>query len=128
MKEENGEIFFRNVPPKRLETNYMPGFLLHANAIVMCAHGGQAQPLMPFPRVTVSGNPIATMVSPHIVTGCPFVPTGGNGPCVTAQWLVGATRILAGGMPVLLQSSVATCVPTATSLNIILTQTRASGL
>ena len=79
MKEENGEIFFRNVPPKRLETNYMPGFLLHANAIVMCAHGGQAQPLMPFPRVTVSGNPIATMASPHIVTGCPFVPTGGNG-------------------------------------------------
>jgi hypothetical protein len=31
-------------------------------------------------------------------------------------------------MPVLLQSSVATCVPTATPLNVILTQTRASGL
>ncbi len=88
----------------------MPGFLLHTNATVMCAHGGQAQPAVPFPRVTVNGMAIATMASPHVITGCPFAPPGGNGPCVTAQWLIGATRIMAGGMPVLLQSSVATCV------------------
>src|SRR5581483_4826690 len=50
------------------------------------------------PRVTVSGNPVATMASPHMITGCPFVPPGGNGPCVTAQWLVGAVRVTAGGM------------------------------
>ena len=43
---------------------------------------------------------------------CPFVPPGGNGPCVTAQWLIGATRVLAGGMPVLLQTSQAICAPT----------------
>jgi hypothetical protein len=36
-------------------------------------------------------------------------------------------RVTAGGMPVLLQSSVATCVPTGTPLNIILTQTRVVG-
>ena len=72
----------------------MPGFLLHANAFVMCAHGGQAQPMVPFPRVTVSGNAIATMASPHAITGCPFVPTGGNGPCVTAQWLVGIFSLI----------------------------------
>lgn len=106
----------------------MPGFLLHANATVMCAHGGQAQPMVPFARVTVSGMPIATMASPHIIAGCPFVPPGGNGPCVTAQWLIGATRITAGGMPVLLQSSQAICAPTGTPLNIILTQTRVTGL
>src|SRR6266403_1527174 len=105
----------------------MPGFLLHSGATVMCAHGGQAQPMVPFPRVTVSGMAIATMASPHAITGCPFVPPA-NGPCVTAQWLVGAVRITAGGIPVLLQSSVATCAPTATPLNIILTQTRVSGL
>ena len=33
------------------------------------------------------------------------MPPAGNGPCVTAQWLVGATRVLAGGQPVLLQDS-----------------------
>ncbi len=106
----------------------MPGFLLHANAVVMCAHGGQAQLTLPFPRVVVSGMPLATMSSLHMITACPFVTPGGNGPCVTAQWLVGATRITAGGMPVLLQSSVATCVPTATPLNVILTQSRVTGL
>lgn len=106
----------------------MPGFLLHAGATVMCAHAGQAQPTMPFPRVTVSGMPITTMASQYVIAGCPFVPPGGNGPCVTAQWLIGATRIVAGGMPVLLQTSIAICAPTATPLNIILTQTRVTGI
>ena len=30
----------------------MPGFLLHVGATVLCAHGGQAQPTVPNPRVT----------------------------------------------------------------------------
>jgi hypothetical protein len=43
---------------------------------------------------------------------------------VTAQWVVGATRVLAGGQPVLLQSSAAVCAPTGTPLNVVVTQTR----
>jgi hypothetical protein len=106
----------------------MPGFLLHEGATVMCAHAGQAQPVAPFPRVLVNGMPITTIESPYVIAGCPFVTPAGNGPCVTAQWLVGATRVFAGGIPVLLQTSQAICAPTATPLNIILTQTRVSGL
>jgi hypothetical protein len=106
----------------------MPGFLLHENAQVICTHGGQAQLTTPFPRVTVSGMAIATIASPHTIAGCPFSSPGGNGPCVTAQWLVGAARITAGGMPVLLQTSVSTCTPTATPLNVTLTQGRVTGL
>jgi hypothetical protein len=64
------------------------------------------------------------MAPPYVVAGCPFVPPGGNGPCVTANWLVGATRVLAGGVPVLVQSSQAICVPTGTPLMIVVTQTR----
>jgi len=90
----------------------------------MCAHAGQAQPTAPFPRVLVSGQPVTTMAPPYVVAGCPFVPPGGNGPCVTANWLVGATRVLAGGVPVLVQSSQAICVPTGTPLMIVVTQTR----
>jgi hypothetical protein len=33
----------------------MPGFLLHVGATVLCAHGGQATPTAPNPRVMVSG-------------------------------------------------------------------------
>jgi hypothetical protein len=105
----------------------MPGFLLHLGATVMCMHCGQAQPLAPNPRVLVSGQPVVTLTTPYAIAGCPFVPPVGNGPCVTAQWVTSATRVLAGGTPVLLQDSQAVCVPTGTGLNIILTQMRAKG-
>jgi hypothetical protein len=105
----------------------MPGFLLHMGATVMCMHGGQAQPTAPNPRVMVSGQPVVTMAAPYVVAGCPFVPPGGNGPCVTAQWVTSAVRVMAGGMPVLLQDSQAICTPTGTPLNIIMTQMRVRG-
>jgi hypothetical protein len=105
----------------------VPGFLLHAGATVLCAHGGQALPTAPSPRVLVSGQPVTTQAAPYTVAGCAFVPPGGNGPCVTAQWVVGAVRVLAGGQPVLLQSSVAVCAPTGTPLNVVVTQTRVTG-
>jgi hypothetical protein len=104
----------------------VPGFLLHSGATVLCAHGGQALPTVPNPRVLVSGQPVTTQPSPYTVAGCPFVPPAA-GPCVTAQWVVGALRVLAGGQPVLIQSSVAVCAPTGTPLNVVATQTRVRG-
>ena len=105
----------------------MPGFLLHLGATVMCLHAGQAQPVVPNPRVRVSGQPIVTQTTTYTIAGCPFVPPSGNGPCVTAQWVVGAVRVRASGVPVVLQDSQAVCVPTGTGLNILVTQTRVRG-
>jgi hypothetical protein len=104
----------------------MPGFLLHAGATVMCAHGGQAQATAPNPRVLLGGQPVVTQAAPHAVAGCPFVPPAA-GPCVTAQWLTGALRVLAGGVPVLLQTSQATCIPTGTPATVVVTQFRVKG-
>jgi hypothetical protein len=101
----------------------VPGFVLHVGATVMCAHGGQAQPTVPNPRVLVSGQPTVTQSTPYVIAGCPFVPPAA-GPCVTAQWVVGATRVFASGVPVLVQSSQAICAPTGTPLLILVTQTR----
>src|SRR4051812_22927004 len=106
----------------------MPGFLLHVGATVMCSHGGQAQPITPFPRVLVAGMPVVTLASQYAVAGCAFVPPGGNGPCVTAQWIVGATRVFAGGAPVLLQAGQSICVPTGTPLLPTVTQLRVAGV
>jgi len=106
----------------------MPGFLLHVGATVICAHGGQAMPTAPNPRVTVGGQPIVTQTAPYTVAGCAFVPPGGNGPCVTAQWVLGATRVTAGGAPVLLQDSVSVCAPTGTPLTVVVTQVRVKGM
>ncbi|MFQ5858552.1 MAG: hypothetical protein ACE5LU_23380 [Anaerolineae bacterium] len=105
----------------------MPGFLLHVGATVMCAHAGQAQPTAPNPRVLVGGQPIVTQTAPYTIVGCPFSTPGGPMPCVTAQWITGATRVLAGGQPVLLQDSQAICTPNGTPLNIVVTQVRVRG-
>ena len=106
----------------------MPGFLLHQGATVLCAHGGQAQPTVPNPRVKVGGQPIVTLPTVYTVAGCSFPPPpAGNGPCVTAQFVMGATRVRAGGQPVLLQDSQAICTPTGTPLNIVMTQVRVKG-
>jgi hypothetical protein len=102
----------------------MPGPILHLGATVTCSHGGQATPTAPNPRVTVSGQPVATIAVPYAVAGCPFVPPGGNGPCVTGQWTVGATRVLVLGQPVAILTGVSTCVPTATPLMPVVAQTR----
>ena len=107
----------------------MPGTLLHLGATVMCAHGGQAQPTAPNPRVTVSGQPIVTMPAPYVVAGCALPPPpAANGPCVTAQWVTAATRITSNGQPVLLLDSQAICAPTGTPLLIVATQMRVTGI
>ena len=105
----------------------MPGFLLHFGAVVTCVHGGQATPIVPNPRVTVSGQPTVLMTGPYAVAGCPFVPPA-PGPCVTAQWVLGATRVTSNGQPLLLLDSQAICAPTGTPLLILGTQTRVTAI
>ena len=111
----------------------MPGFLLHMGATVLCSHAGQAQPMTTNPRVSVrvgvSNQPIVTQSDMYTIAGCILQPPPiANGPCVTAQWISVATRIRAGGVPVLLQDSQAICAPTGTPLSIVMTQTRVKGI
>ena len=104
----------------------MPGFILHVGATVMCTHGGQAQPTAPNPRVMVSSQPVVTLSTTYVIAGCPFT-TAAPQPCVTGQFITSATRVTAGGQPVLLQDSQSICAPNGTPLNIVVTQTRAQG-
>ena len=106
----------------------MPGFLVHVGAQVLCAHAGQATPMVPNPRVTVSGQPTVTQPNPYVVAGCPFNIAGAPTPCVTAQWVTGATRVFSNGLPVVLLDSMAICAPNGTPLFVIFTQTRVSGM
>jgi len=81
-------------------------------------------PTVPSPRVQVSGMPIATIAAPYTVAGCAFVPPAGNGPCVTAQWTMGAVQVMSEGQPVAILTGVATCVPTGTPLVPVVAQMR----
>jgi hypothetical protein len=102
----------------------MPGAILHFGATVTCAHGGQAAPTAPIPRVLVSGQAVATIAAPYAVIGCPFVPPAA-GPCATGQWTVGATRVFVMGQAVAIQGGVAICAPTGTPLLPMAAQPRA---
>lgn len=103
----------------------MPAPVLHLGATVTCMHAGPATPLTPFPRVLVSGQPVTTLATPYAITGCAL--TGSAPPCVTAQWVVGAVRVLAGGVPVLIQTGQAVCVSTGTGLLPLVVQPRVLG-
>ncbi|MBP7694074.1 MAG: hypothetical protein KA764_19280 [Anaerolineales bacterium] len=95
----------------------MPGYLLNMSAVVMCAHGGQAKFAAPNPRVKVGGSPVPMSSVPSLVAGCAFPPPPvANGPCVTATWIppTATVRVKSMGQPLLVQSSLATCVPTGT--------------
>jgi hypothetical protein len=107
----------------------MPGFLVHVGAQVLCSHTGQATPTVPNPRVMVSGQPTVLITAPYMVAGCTLPPpTAANGPCVSAKWLVGSTRVTSNGQPLVVQSSQAICTPTGTPLMIVATQTRVSAM
>ncbi|MES2102023.1 MAG: hypothetical protein V4569_19530 [Pseudomonadota bacterium] len=101
----------------------MPAPILHVGATVLCMHGGPAQPITPFPRVLVAGQPVVTQASPYAITGCSLASTS-TPPCVTANWVVAAVRVKCGGMPVLTATSTAVCVPTGTGLMPVTMQPR----
>jgi hypothetical protein len=71
----------------------------------------------------VSAQPSVALTSPYVVAGCPFVPPA-PGPCVTAQWVTGTTRVTSNGQPLLVQSGQAICAPTGTPLLPVMSQTR----
>jgi hypothetical protein len=104
----------------------MSGTLLHLGTTVQCMHTGQAQPKVSNPRVKVGGRPIVTRASTYTIAGCALTGTS-NPPCTAAQWQTSATRVRAGGVPVLLKDSQARCVPTGTGLKIVATQGRVKG-
>jgi hypothetical protein len=100
----------------------MPGPILHIGAVVQCPHAGQATPVMASPRVMVSGQPITTLSSAYAIAGCANVSPAP--PCVTAQWVMGATRVTSMDQPVLIMGGQAMTVPNGVPLVAITTQTR----
>lgn len=103
----------------------MPAPILHVGATVLCSHAGPAQPTAPFPRVSVSGQAVVTLSCVWSIAGCSLASTS-TPPCVTGQFVAGATRVLAGGVPVATLSGSSTCVPTGTPLQPLAAQMRAS--
>ena len=102
-------------------------FLIQMGATVMCAHGGQATPVTPNPRVLLSGQPSLLISGQWVVAGCPLVPPP-LPPCVTGQWLVGTVRVLSNGQPLVVQSGSGITLPNGTPMIPVTMQPRVSAL
>ncbi|HEX9932268.1 MAG TPA: hypothetical protein VGB08_05450 [Allosphingosinicella sp.] len=88
----------------------MPGPVLHPGTTATCPHGGTLNIVAASPRVMLGGMPAAVLSDQGLVAGCVFtLPNGKPQPCVTTRWIVAATRVLAGGQPVLINPLTAIC-------------------
>jgi len=101
----------------------MPASLVQMGATVICAHAGQAMPTVPSTRVLLGNQPAITLSSPWTIAGC-SLSSSGSPPCVTAQFMVGTTRVTSSGTPLVTQTGTSTCVPTGTPLQVLVTQLR----
>jgi hypothetical protein len=102
-------------------------FLIQVGATVMCAHGGQATPTAPNPRVLLGGQPSVLLSAPWTVAGCPLVPPP-LPPCVTGQWVTGTVRVTSNGQPLVVQSGSGTTLPNGTPMMPVVMQTRVEAL
>jgi hypothetical protein len=99
--------------------------LLTVAASVVCEHGGKAAPTTVSARVRVDGHPACLLAATYVVAGCTLPPPpAANGPCLSARWLVGTTRVRSEGIPLLIQSGEARCAPTGTGLRVLAVQQR----
>jgi hypothetical protein len=84
--------------------------ILTTTSTVMCPHGGSAQLITSNTEMVLDGAPALLLSDVHPVVGCPFTtPAAVPSPCITIEWLVGATQTKVHNVPVLLQSSVGLC-------------------
>jgi hypothetical protein len=110
----------------------LPGFVVQVGASIICPHGGQVSAITSNAQVLVGGQPVVTVEDEYLIAGCPFVvPVGVPQPCIEAQWVVPASRVLVNGQPVILFDSVGLCLNPEQAPQgpptVILTQTRVTG-
>ena len=88
----------------------MPGPVLHTGTTATCPHGGSLNVIAAGARVLLGGMPAATLSDQGLVAGCALVIGTKPQPCVTTRWIVGATRVTAGGQPLLINPVTALCI------------------
>ncbi len=97
------------------------GYLVEQGATVLCSHAGQASAAQTATGVKLSNRSAILLPAPWTVAGCPL-PTNAGGPCVSATWTTGTTRVTSQRQPLVIQGGSATCTPTGVPLTVTVTQ------
>lgn len=101
----------------------MTAAVLDRTSILLCAHGGTAQPTAPAERVRIAGSPVLTMASGGVVSGCSLGPAQG-GPCTTVRFLTGAQRVSSVGAALLVRTSICLSTTNAAPVTAVGVQSR----
>jgi hypothetical protein len=88
----------------------MPGPVLQVGGVTICPHGGQVSAITSNTRVVVGGTQAVTQADTYPIAGCVFVVGPKPQPCLTAQWIVVATRVTVMGQPVVIQGGTGLCL------------------
>jgi hypothetical protein len=99
---------------------------LTSNSVLLCPHGGLAQPVTPTARIRIDGATVVSAATIYRIVGCTLPPSEG-GPCLSAAFVAGPDRVRANGAALLSAGSTAVCLPTGAPLLIDAAQTRVSG-
>jgi len=106
--------------------------LLTTTSTVVCPHFGMATLTSSNTKALVDGAPVLLLTDVHTIAGCPFAPGGVPSPCLTIQWVTGATQSRIDQIPALLQTSVGLCLNVAQAPQgpaiVVQTQTKALGV
>jgi hypothetical protein len=102
-------------------------FVLTMKATGTCSHAADAKPVAGNPRVKIDGSPVLTVATQFTVSGCPNLAGTSPFPCAVAMFPAGAARVKVMGVPVLLDTSTATVLPTGVTLKLTNPQQRVKG-
>jgi hypothetical protein len=100
------------------------GFAVQQGATVVCTHTtGRAQPMVTSARVTLSGSAAVGLTALWAIPDCTN-PVASGGPCKTATWTAGSSRVRSMGERLVIQGGAATCLPTGATLTVKTVQGR----
>jgi len=88
----------------------VPGYVVDANASIVCPHGGTGVPVPTAVRVGLGGAPPLLATDTVTIAGCAFNVSGAPSPCLQVQWTMPSTRLQIAGAPVVLSSSSGLCL------------------
>jgi hypothetical protein len=82
----------------------MPSLVITTSATITCVHQGALKIVPSQHQVLVGHQPVAIALDQISIVGCPGIPPSAIPSCTKATWSGVASRVLAGGQPVLVQA------------------------
>lgn len=96
----------------------MPGAILDMSTTIKCSLMGSVVAATGAPNVQIMGQPVLIQTDTYTIPECPDK----KSPCATGTWQAPSTKVLAGGAPVLITSSIGMGQPAPHKFSVLMVQ------